>query len=189
MIDIKNERSLNLPSLGEIYASQLVAKFFLAKWKVILSGFSPDSTILVPVPRSAPIRKGYLWVPYEIAKAMEKEGFGTVKPILKRVNAVSRSSTSLPAQRPSPRDHYNSMAVEATDFSFQKILLVDDIVTRGHTFMGAAWRLKKAFPDAEIKAFAAMRTVSNEAQFKDYFDPVRGIIWYRKEKEDCLRRP
>jgi phosphoribosylpyrophosphate synthetase len=37
------------------------------------------------------------------------------------------------------------------------ILLVDDIITRGATLLGAASRLAEAFPKAEIRAFAVMR--------------------------------
>jgi phosphoribosylpyrophosphate synthetase len=74
------------------------------------------------------------------------------------------------------------------DLDSQKVIFVDDIVTRGHTFMGAAWRLKKAFPNVEIRAFAAMQTISNKSEFNKYFYPAKGTINYRREIGDCIRR-
>jgi len=55
--------------------------------------------------------------------------------------------------------------------------------------MGAAWRLQRIFPDVKIKAFAAMRTVSNETEFRGLIDPVIGRVTYRSQYNDCLRRP
>jgi len=46
------------------------------------------------------------------------------------------------------------------------IVLIDDILTRGHTFLGAAWRLHEAFPETKIVAFAAMRTISKEKELR-----------------------
>ena len=114
---------------------------------------------------------------------------GTVKPMLRRIKPVPRSSMVPPELRPRPTDHYESIKVEKYKLSAQKLLLVDDIIIRGHTFLGVAWRFQEAFPDAEIKAFATMRTVSNESEFKGLIDPVRGQITYRPEYNDCLRRP
>ncbi|MDQ3902584.1 MAG: hypothetical protein M3247_02875 [Thermoproteota archaeon] len=57
-----------------------------------------------------------------------------------------------------------------------EILLVDDVITRGATFFGAANRLKVAFPTSRIRAFAAMRTISRPEEFRAITDPCIGNI-------------
>jgi phosphoribosylpyrophosphate synthetase len=73
----------------------------------------------------------------------------------------------------------------------KNVILVDDIVTRGHTFMGYAWKIEEAYPDVSIHAFAAVRAVSNPDEFKAFYDPVveSGTITYRPDTGDCLSRP
>ncbi len=110
-------------------------------------------------------------------------------PVLKRVQRVPTSSNVSPEERPRPTDHYNSMRAKKYKLKSSRFLLVDDIVTRGHTFLGAAWRLKEVFPKSEIKAFAAMRPISGNCNFDKVLDPVVGTITYRGERDDCLRRP
>lgn len=187
---IKNEWPVR-SRFGELFASEFVAKALkiLMAEKDVFTEFFGEDVVLVPAPRSSLIQKNALWPSFQIAKALEDEGFGIVKPILKRITPIPRSSMVPPEQRPSPTDHYESMNAKKSELLSQKFLLVDDIVTRGHTFMGSAWRLQDAFPNAEIKAFAAMRTVSNESEFNGLVDPVVGQITYRPDFDDCLRRP
>ena len=71
----------------------------------------------------------------------------------------------------------------------EKFLLVDDIVTRGATLFGAANRLLEAFPKAQVRAFAAMRTVSVPSKFENMYDPQSGTTQYRAWIDDTLRRP
>ena len=94
-----------------------------------------------------------------------------------RTKPLPKSSLLPSNQRPKPKDHYESMGVnKVAKLDLQRLLLIDDIVTRGHTLMGAAWRVKREFLNVEVKAFAAMRTISNKSKFKKYYDPVRGCI-------------
>jgi phosphoribosylpyrophosphate synthetase len=188
---IKNELFIQHPQFEELPASEFTAKILkmTIDKRGILTDFFSEEIILIPTPRSSLIRKDALWPSLQIAKAMEQEGLGTTKPLLKRIKPVPKSSMVPPESRPHPTDHYESIEVKKHGLLSQKLLLVDDIVTRGHTFLGAAWRLQEVFPHAAIRAFAAMRTVSNESEFKDFTDPVRGRIMYRPEYDDCLRRP
>lgn len=156
--------------------------------KGYFSDFFPKDVILVPMPRSSPIKKGQLWPAYQIAKAMEDEGLGVVEPLIQRVSPIQKSSYAPPNKRPKPADHFNSMRVsQIVDLDCNHVLLVDDIVTRGHTFMGAAWRIKVAYPEAEIKAFAAMQTISDKSKFKRYFYPAKGTINYWPNSGTCRR--
>jgi hypothetical protein len=56
-----------------------------------------------------------------------------------------------------------------------RFLLVDDVVTRGATFLGAASRLRESFPDTEIRAFALVRTES-QGELNAIRDPAEGWI-------------
>lgn len=69
----------------------------------------------------------------------------------------------------------------------QEILLVDDIVTRGTTMLGAASRLRDVFPGVHIRAFAAMRTITPPATFNAIYDPCKGEITLNGQ--DTFRRP
>jgi len=178
--------------IREIPASQYVAESvrkFVDKG-YFTSYFKDADVILVPIPRSTPIKKGQLWPSYQIAMAMEKEKLGIVKTALLRIKPVQKSSLAPPSRRPKPKDHYESMRVNKLDLDLNDcdVLLVDDVVTRGHTFMGAYWRLIEAFPKVNVKSFAAVQTISNKSEFKKYIYPVEGIIYYRKDEGDCIRR-
>ena len=138
--------------------------------------FFQSKPVLVPVPKSSPIRPGDLWVPQRIADSMVKEGLGRdVQPCLERHTAVLKSAYSPPSKRPKVRQHYDSFSVEAlTDLD--DLVLVDDVVTRGATFLGAARRLRERFPNAQIRAFALICTRSSPAEFSTFEDPRVGRI-------------
>ena len=57
-----------------------------------------------------------------------------------------------------------------------EIVIVDDIITRGSTLLGAANRLVEAFPNAKIRGFAAMRSISRPTDFTGVIDPCVGKI-------------
>lgn len=142
--------------------------------------FFTDATALVPAPRSSRINRGYLWVPQRLAISMEKCGLGTRTEYLVRHSAVAKSSISVPAERPQPQDHYRSMkVVDTLDGCPDEIVIVDDVITRGATMIGAAGRLAEAFPNARIRGFAALRAVSRPDEFKSIFDPRVGTIFVR----------
>ena len=67
-------------------------------------------------------------------------------------------------------------------------MLVDDVVTRGATLLGAANRLAESYPDAQIAAFVALRAVSNPSEFKEVKDAVDGFITLQPNG-GTLRRP
>jgi adenine/guanine phosphoribosyltransferase-like PRPP-binding protein len=56
-----------------------------------------------------------------------------------------------------------------------RIVLVDDFVTRGATLVGACSRVAEAFPGAEIRAFAAVRTMTG-SEITELVQPVAGEI-------------
>jgi hypothetical protein len=154
------------------------------------SSFFRTNSVLVPLPRSSLLQPDSLWVPERIAAALVRRRFGArVLPCLTRARAVRKSATSQAGQRPTPTEHFESLAVQGNLQSTEDIVIVDDIVTRGHTMIGAANRLLEAFPSARIQAFAAMRTVSDWMDFSHIYNPQNGLIEYREDSDDCIRRP
>lgn len=135
------------------------------------------------------MRPDTLWVPERIASAITKMGFGNkVISCLARTQSVPKAVSSLAKDRPKAIDHYKSMNVTRILSNPDEIILVDDVVTRGATLLGAANLLADAFPETTIRAFAAMRTISNPDEFNRLYDPCVGTIELQNNG-DTLRRP
>ena len=153
-----------------------------------LYDFFRNKPVLVPMPSSSLQRPGSLWVPRCISSALVRNGLGIrVVECLARVRAVQKSSRSLPEERPRATNHYNTLGVE-TVHGAGEILIIDDVITRGASMMGAANRLADAFPDAKIRGFAITRTVSRSEEFRSIEDPQIGSIRLEANGETC-RKP
>lgn len=137
-------------------------------------GFFSPETILVPVPGSTLTKPHTPWVPRSLAEAMEKQKLGTCVPCLRRAIPIQKSSHSV--TRPDPDKHYQTMSAKCMLEEPKSIMLVDDVVARGATFLGATRRVTELHPNADIRAFAAMGTVSVEGEFCDVMDPRHGTI-------------
>jgi phosphoribosylpyrophosphate synthetase len=125
----------------------------------VLDQFFAIPRVLVPIPGHAPLRDGALWVPHDICHAMVAAGLAqTVVPCLKRHRLVARQSTrSSSEERLTPSQHVESMALEGTLTLGGKIMIVDDVVTRGSTLIAAASLLLAQNPRLDITAFALAR--------------------------------
>ena len=170
--------------------SQWVAERIQQKLQTLpFRHFFQSNPILVPIPKSSLMQSGSLWVPQRISVALVKAGLGSeVQELITRFRAVKKAATSSPENRPLPRDHYNSLRVREFLKEPDELLLIDDVITRGSTFIGAANRLAEAFPSATIRAFAVMRTQSNSNNFCQLIDPCIGNIELRAFG-DSIRRP
>lgn len=190
---LKNERYVkdaNDPNGISLPFSQWVANDIASSLTTLpFSYFFGEDTILIPVPKSSLMQPNTLWVPLNIANALVKNHLASkVVSALERVKPVTRSS-SVPAEyRPKAEDHYNSIEVKEKLLSAQKIVLIDDIITRGSTLIGAVNKLFDVFPDKEFYAFAVMRTISNPQEFGSWHSPVKGEITLREDGE-TFRRP
>ncbi len=169
------------------YSEYLVGIIFSELHHLPFKDFFGSDTYLVPVPKSSLMQPGTLWVPLKIAEALERKGLGTIMNCLERTKAVPKAATSLSSERPKPIDHYNSIKVKRGIHRPQKIVLIDDIVTRGATLLGCANVLKEAFPEATIFGFAMMRTISKDTDFRQVIDPCVGTIDLRNE--NAFRNP
>jgi len=68
-----------------------------------------------------------------------------------------------------------------------RLVLVDDVITKGRTILAAAIRLHEAFPNADIRAFALVRTKGLVSGVADALDPCQGIV--RWAGGDARREP
>jgi len=158
VIDIKGDRydrrvSMRMPE----YAAKRIAEKLPGS---PLEGFFDDA-LLVPLPRSGLTQKHSLWPAQRICEELVRHEIGSrLEAALERRTPVRKSAGT--TDRPSPKDHYDSLGVLLPPPSAKRIVLVDDVITRGSTALGAAWRLLDMLPDAVITTFAIARTVSAE---------------------------
>ena len=157
-----------------------------------LTQYLGKDLILVPNPRSSPLHeKTSLWPSKRICEAFCHQGLGSeVIPLLDRYKAVVKSSTAKKGERPSPQAHYDSTRIDShlSILSRKKIVLVDDVITRGSHMVGLYQRVAEAFPKNEVVIFAVVRTMSDGGIDK-YIDPVEGVINYDERFESLHRYP
>ena len=152
-----------------------------------LAGFFRDADVLVPVPGSSPRVCG-TWAAADLAGALVQEGLGTMAwPGLHRVCAVPKSATAARGARPTVSCHFESFLMERSSVDPASVVLIDDVITKGRTLLAAAARVREAFPHAQIRAFALLRTMGYIAGVEHLLDPCRGeITWQRG---DARRTP
>lgn len=184
---IKNDQYVSTKS-EMILASSLVAELIAQNLSQLdFADFFSSDTLLVPIPSSSLLKSGSLWVPQRLAKALAQKRLGKLSECLIRTRPLPRASTSLAENRPKAHDHFDTLAVNTVLSEPAEILLVDDVITRGATSLGAANRLAEAFPNSNIRVFTAMRAVSPPDKFVRIYDPRRGTI--ELLGENTYRRP
>jgi len=188
-IVLKNGREVKSENFIQYIARYIKENLNEEKFAKKFSFFGND-TLLIPIPKSSLMKEGTLWVPKRIAQELEKQGLGRYVDLLERIYPVNKSSTSLPKDRPKPEDHYNSIKVKNQLIEVgenTKFVLVDDVITRGSTLLGCANKILDVWNHADIYGFAVFRTISNHYEFKNFLDPITGIIKYRPETKDTIR--
>jgi len=168
-------KSVNaIDTVANILVREAQSQAFLKKY------FGSDVT-LIPIPRSAPLAaKDALWPTHRICRALVACKFGgDIAPVLERHRPVQKSSLAKPGMRPGPQEHYDSTGISQGDviLSGRRITLVDDVITRGASFVGMMPHLQRAFPGYEINCFALVRTQSYDA-VDQIVAAVEGVITY-----------
>jgi predicted amidophosphoribosyltransferase len=151
-------------------------------------GFFNEHTLLVPIPNSPSSVRSSLWVARRLALTLQEAGLAEdVWTGLRRVHSVERSSSAWMWERPTVQQHYQSFAVIPSPRPPTEIVLIDDVITKGRTLVAAAMRLHEAFPQADIRAFALVRTMGLILDVERLFDPCEGVI--RWNGNDAYREP
>ena len=142
-----------------------------------LGEFLGPEVVLVPTPRSAPLVEGALWPAERICERLLAEGLGSsVERVLLRTKAVPKSSFSQPGARPSVERHLETLVAEPLLLGAERITVVDDVVTKGRTLYVVVCLVKEAFPDAEVRAFALVRTMGRVPEIDEIVSPCVGTI-------------
>ena len=164
---------------GFVYQSSLTDRRLAAL-------FAPGA-VLVPVPGSA--RTGTApWAASRLALSLSEVGFALrLWTGLLRRYAVTKSATAPPAARPTVQQHYDSFVAVAPRPLVPRIVLIDDVITRGRTLLAAAARLRSALPYADIGAFALIRTQGFLPRIERLVEPCHGVV--RWAGGDAQREP
>jgi adenine/guanine phosphoribosyltransferase-like PRPP-binding protein len=68
-----------------------------------------------------------------------------------------------------------------------RIVLIDDVITKGRTLLAAAARLQAELPHADIRAFALIRTLGFVQHMERVLEPCHGVV--RWAGGDARREP
>ena len=142
-------------------------------------GVFAGAPILVPVPGSEP-SEGGPWAAAHLAAALSELGLARATWLaLRRQFAVRKSSRAPAGRRPTVQEHYQSFLVGARALGTPaKIVLVDDVITKGRTLFAAAARLQAALPEAEIRGFALIRTLGLLQRLDRLVAPCEGVVYW-----------
>lgn len=133
--------------------------------------------VLVPAPRSVPLLDGALWPARRIADELARHDLGSiVVPCIRREAPVAKSAFAAPGERPSPNQHLASLAAEQVLVEPARILVVDDVVTKGATLLAVSSLLKNRFPESDVATFAMIRTMGLQPEIERIVDPCVGTI-------------
>jgi hypothetical protein len=143
-----------------------------------LAAFFDGKTALVPVPRSRPLPEGALWPGLRICEEIRKIGLGKeILPCLARMVAVQKSAFAGAGERPGWQEHMETIRCTPRLLQPEKITLVDDFVTRGASLLACSALIKECFPEAQVRAFALVRTCGRVPDIERLVEPVVGRIW------------
>jgi hypothetical protein len=156
--------------------------------EVLREILSPDA-VLVPMPRSAPLKdKNALWPSRRIAEALIANGFGShILVAVERATGVAKSAFAARGERPSVQEHLDSLRAVPTVERPSRLVLIDDVVTKGATFLAAAAHVEDAFRGVPRRCFALVRTMGLVPEVERIDDPVVG--WIRFRNGDADRKP
>jgi len=150
--------------------------------------FFADPGMLIPIPEYRPPGQAGFWAARRLALALQEMGLADeVWMGLKRVSSVEKSSCAWMWERPTVQQHYQSFTVVPSSKTAKNILLIDDVITKGRTLAAAAIRIQEAFPKADVRAFALIRTMSFVLDVPRLFEPCQGVIHWNGE--DAYRAP
>jgi phosphoribosylpyrophosphate synthetase len=178
---LKEERPIGVPPQSpSLYAARRLADEHPAS---LFDELFADSPLLVPVPRSSLAVQGGIWPASNIASALVRHGIGAaVLPCLERTKAVPKSAFAAFGTRPKPNDHYESIRATKMVTDRPSLCLVDDVITKGATLLAAASRLQEVYPQANIVAFALVRTLGFVEDIAAIVEPTIGTVTLRGEE-------
>ena len=145
----------------------------------VLAELFSAGVVLVPVPGSS-VSSRRVWAAEKLAVALRGIGLGVgVARLLRRRTTVRKSATAAGNERPNTQQHYESLEAVRSAAHVERLVLVDDVITKGRTAFAAALRLHEAFPHADIRVFALVRTLGLHLEPGRVLDPCQGFVCWR----------
>ena len=95
--------------------------------------------------------------------------------LLRRRHRVSKAAFSKSSERPTAQVHYDSFACDFDIGAGASITVVDDVITRGSTMLGAIALVQHTYPNAVVRGFSLIRTMSAEV-LTELAQPTEGVI-------------
>ncbi|WP_157607532.1 hypothetical protein [Runella limosa] len=151
--------------------------------------FIQDST-LVPIPSSSLVKPGALRVPFEICNELSKlKDTFQIVDCLERFKSIKSSHSGYTTEtRPSINDHFNSLRLRDNFIYTNKIILVDDVITRGTTSISCAQILHNHYPDKTIRVFALLRPDDKMPADAPIYNIERGKITLHPSKNTFIEK-
>jgi hypothetical protein len=162
-----------IPYTADRIRDELANHAFLAK-------YFDSQSVLVPVPRSSLIQPGTLWPSRRICESLVAVGLGArVECYIERRFAIPKAATAGPGGRAMPDLHFQSTNIvrQKTFAPLSSITLIDDVITRGSTFVGIYPHFESAFPGIPIRCFAVVRSMRFK-EITQILSPVEGVIGF-----------
>lgn len=176
---IKGDKSLKIGGQLQRAIPHFAAAIMQRLKGSAIEDFFVRKPLLVPAPRSSLMVPGALYPTRLLCAAMVGNGLGSdTRVLLERTAPVAKAAFCAPADRPTIQQHYETLRVTDELVSPTEIVVIDDIVTRGTMFLAAVARLKEAYPAANVRAFALIRTMSGQ-EIPHILEPCRGAIYRR----------
>jgi hypothetical protein len=100
---------------------------------------------------------------------------------------VTKSATAPSAGRPTVQQHYDSLAAMPARGGIQRVVLIDDVITKGRTLLAAAARLRLELPSSDIRGFALVRTEGFVHRIRHLEELCHGVV--RWAGGDARREP
>lgn len=169
----------------------LAAKRIQERWDELEFGdFLGTDTVLVPAPRSAPLKSNdALWPARRICEELSRLLLGIeIFPCLERTEAVPKSAFAAKGERTKAERHFETLRVNEKFLvsRYGHITVVDDFVTTGSMLLACASRLDQAYPDCKIVGFSLVRRVDD---VKELLNPCTGLITWDVRTGETRRRP
>lgn len=163
--------------LGRARMPERVAGYISQRWQEgLFHDFLGPDVVVLPAPGHAPVHSNArrIWPLQDLATKLEQYTLGQRHNWLQRTTKVQKSAFAAPGERLTSNDHYSTIELchETTLLHPARVTVLDDVVTTGATLHACVRRVRDAFPDAEVRAFAIVRALGKVAVIDDMIEPV-----------------
>lgn len=156
IVDIKSDKYH--PTAGRAFV-EIAVQTACSRLTETDRAFWSGDPMVIPVPRSSLTRPNTVWPARRICEELVKNGVAVdTLPVIERQEAVEKSAGG--ATRPSFQTQVASLWAKPTLRPPTRLILVDDVVTRGTTMLACAAKIAETYPGVPVSGFALARVQS-----------------------------